>query len=74
MSFNPFANVLFREISLIDSVSTRFRIGYHFADLVARPIGRRILEPETNRAYEILSKKLFRAGERGEGLGLKVFP
>lgn len=50
--------------------------GLQIADLVARPIGRRILDPtQPNRAYEIIEKK-FRRSPRGkiEGWGLKVFP
>lgn len=50
--------------------------GLQIADLVARPIGRRILDPkQPNRAYEILEKK-FRRSPRGkiDGWGLKVFP
>ena len=50
-------------------------IGLQFADLVARPIGRKVLDPpeQYNRAWEILEKKLYRfPGYRG--MGLKVFP
>lgn len=50
--------------------------GLQIADLVARPIGRRILDPEqANRAYEIIEPK-FRRSSRGqvEGYGLKIFP
>jgi len=50
--------------------------GLQFADLVARPIGRRTLEPDQpNRAYDTLKKK-FRRSPGGEtlGWGLKVFP
>jgi len=50
--------------------------GLQIADLVARPIGRKILDPkQPNRAYDILAKK-FRRSPAGklEGWGLKVFP
>ncbi len=50
--------------------------GLELADLVARPIGRHILNPtQTNRAYEVIKKKL-RRSPRGqiEGWGLKCFP
>jgi hypothetical protein len=50
--------------------------GLQFADLLARPIGLRILRPtQPNRAYELLSKK-FRRSATGvvDGFGLKVFP
>ena len=50
--------------------------GLQLADLVARPIGRKVLNPaQPNRAYEILERK-FRRSPAGEvrGWGLKVFP
>lgn len=51
-------------------------IGMQLADLLAHPIGRKILKPDQpNRAYELLEAKLLR-NERGitTGWGLKVFP
>lgn len=55
--------------------------GLQLADLVARPIGLRVIRPEQdNRAFEILEKKLYsRNGREGvgsgyEGYGLKCFP
>ena len=50
--------------------------GLQLADLVARPIGRKILDPQQpNRAYDILRHK-FRRNPSGNanGWGLKVFP
>jgi len=50
--------------------------GLQIADLVARPIGIKVLRPDqTNRAYDILAKKLRRspAGEIKDW-GLKVGP
>jgi hypothetical protein len=50
--------------------------GLQLADLVARPIGRKILNPrQANRAYDILKQK-FRRNSQGEvkGWGLKEFP
>jgi hypothetical protein len=50
--------------------------GLQLADLVARPIGRRVLDPkQPNRAYDILRTK-FRRSPSGEarGWGLKIFP
>ena len=50
--------------------------GMQLADLVARPIGIKMLRPaQPNRAYEILEKK-FRRGPSGQiqGWGLKCFP
>lgn len=50
--------------------------GLQLADLVARPIGRSILDPsQPNRAYEILEKKFIRSpGGNTIGWGLKIFP
>ena len=50
--------------------------GLQLADLTARPIGRHVMNPEqTNRAYEIISKKLDRSGNGTvNGFGLKVYP
>lgn len=50
--------------------------GLQMADLVARPVGRKVLDPgQPNRAFDILAPK-FRRGRQGqiEGWGLKVFP
>ena len=50
--------------------------GLQLADLVARPVGIKVLRPEqANRAYDIVSGK-FRRSPAGEirGWGLKIFP
>lgn len=50
--------------------------GLQLADMVARPIGRHLLNPQqTNRAYQILKEK-FRRNKQGEieGWGLKCYP
>ena len=50
--------------------------GLQIADLVARPVGIKVLRPtQPNRAYDIVAKK-FRKSPAGEvkGWGLKVFP
>ena len=50
--------------------------GLQLADMVARPIGRHLLNPEQpNRAYDLLREK-FRADPQGriQGRGLKVYP
>lgn len=54
--------------------------GLQLADLVARPIGLRVLKPDQgNRAFEILKKKFYcnggrcRAGEDYEEFGLKIY-
>lgn len=54
----------------------RCHAGMELADLIARPIGRHILDPDQkNRAWEILEPK-FRRDPSGDiqGWGLKVFP
>lgn len=50
--------------------------GLQIADLVARPIGRHVLDPaQVNRAYDVIETKLDRsAGGKIDGWGLKVFP
>ncbi len=50
--------------------------GLQIADLIARPIGRKILIPEQpNRAYDILERKFRRdPSDQIKGWGLKVFP
>jgi hypothetical protein len=50
--------------------------GLQLADLVARPIGRRVLNPaQPNRAYDLLEPKFRRSSTgRVEGWGLKIFP
>jgi hypothetical protein len=48
--------------------------GLQLADLVARPIGRKLLNPDQpNRAYDILAKK-FAADSDGNGQGLTIHP
>ena len=50
--------------------------GLQLVDLIARPIGRKILKPDqSNRAYDIVETK-FRRNPKGNvnGWGLKVFP
>jgi len=56
-------------------------IGLQLADLVARPIGLRVIRPDQeNKAFEILEKKLYSkngregAGRGYLGYGLKCFP
>ncbi len=50
--------------------------GLQLADLIARPVGMKILRPEQqNRAYEIIEAKFYRNnGGRFQGWGLKCFP
>ena len=50
--------------------------GLQVADLVARPIGRVVLDPtQSNRAYEVIERKLDRSPSGViHGWGLKVFP
>lgn len=51
-------------------------VGLQFADLIARPIGRYVINPEqTNRSFDIIKNK-FRVDSNGDfkGRGLKIFP
>lgn len=49
--------------------------GLQLADLVARPIGRHVLDRrQPNRAFEVLKTKFDRQQERLKGYGLKIFP
>ena len=49
--------------------------GLQIADLIARPIGRHVLDPgQPNRAYSIIESKFRRRNGRIEGAGLKIFP
>ena len=50
--------------------------GLQLADLIARPIGRHIMNPaQENRAFAIIETKLDRSPQGGiEGWGLKCFP
>lgn len=49
--------------------------GLQIADLIARPIGRAVLDPEqANRAYDVIEPKLYRYRGRVAGAGLKIFP
>ncbi|MGK9264125.1 DUF3800 domain-containing protein [Sinorhizobium meliloti] len=50
--------------------------GLQLADLIARPIGLRILRPtQPNRAFEIIQRKIWRGPENNSmWYGLKVFP
>lgn len=50
--------------------------GLQMADLIARPVGMKILRPDQpNRAYDIIERKFYR-NEKGQfkGWGLKCFP
>jgi hypothetical protein len=50
--------------------------GLQLADLIARPLGIKVLRPDQkNRAYELIERKLYR-NEKGEvmGWGLQCFP
>ena len=50
--------------------------GLQLADLVARPVGRKTLQPDQpNRAYDILAEKFYRSPDgQSEGWGLKIHP
>ncbi len=49
--------------------------GLQLADLIARPIGRYVLDPgQPNRAFDIIRQKMDKSGDKIDGYGLKVFP
>lgn len=49
--------------------------GLQLADLIARPVGRKVINPsQPNRAFEIIEKKFYCTGGQIQGRGLKVFP
>jgi hypothetical protein len=49
--------------------------GLQLADLIARPIGRKLIDQaQPNRAFDLLRPKFYRVGRRIQGIGLKVFP
>jgi len=50
--------------------------GLQLADLIARPVGRKILRPEQpNRAYDVIETKFYRNGSgEFQGWGLKCYP
>jgi hypothetical protein len=50
--------------------------GLQIADLIARPIGRHVLDPDQpNRAWEVIEKKMVRSPQgKVTGWGLKIFP
>jgi hypothetical protein len=49
--------------------------GLQIADLLARPIGRHVMDPsQANRAYEVIEAKFDRWKGKLEGYGLKTFP
>lgn len=49
--------------------------GLQLADLVARPVGLSLIRPQqTNRAFQIIEKKLYKVGGKVDGIGLKYFP
>lgn len=50
--------------------------GLQMADLIARPVGMKILRPDQpNRAYDIIERKFYRNGKgQFNGWGLKCFP
>jgi Protein of unknown function (DUF3800) len=50
-------------------------VGLQIADLAARPIGMSVLKPDqSNRAVEVLKRKLLVRAGKVDGIGLKKFP
>ena len=71
---NATGSTLALDLVMVDKMANS--AGLQFSDLVARPIGRHVLQPDQpNRAWDVLQGK-FRTspGGRLEGWGLKVFP
>ena len=71
---NATGQTLSLELVMADKQSNS--AGLQFSDLIARPIGRHVLDPaQPNRAWDIIATK-FRRSPAGkiEGWGLKVFP
>jgi hypothetical protein len=61
-------------LDLVFASKAHSHSGMQLADMVARPIGRHVLDPEQpNRAYDILAKKLWNAPQAA-GSGLHVLP
>jgi len=50
--------------------------GLQLADLIARPVGRSVLDSQkNNRAYSLIEKKMYRSQQgKLKGYGLKTFP
>jgi hypothetical protein len=49
--------------------------GLQLADLIARPIGRHVLNPaQANRAFDIIKTKMDSFNGKVDGCGLKIFP
>lgn len=55
--------------------------GLQLADLVARPIGLKVLRPDQeNSAFDVLEKKFYcdggrnKAGESYKGIGMNIYP
>jgi hypothetical protein len=61
------------EIRFIPKVANQ--PGLQLADLIARPIGRYVLDPtKQNRPFEAIDTKIRRFNGRRDGYGLKIFP
>lgn len=74
--FFPNEEIKSKIIDLSFNPKSQNVVGLQVADLIAYPIGRKILHPEKeNRPFDIIEKK-FRKRENGfyNGYGLKVFP
>ncbi len=66
----------YRNLELVFMDKKHNSSGLQFADLVAHPIGRHVINPaQLNRAYDLIAPK-FRQGPGGRiaGYGLKIFP
>lgn len=73
-NFDKFCTNANAKITIIPKINNC--VGLQFADLIARPIGRHILNPnQPNRSFDIIKYKL-RSDNNGNyiGRGLKIFP
>ncbi len=61
------------QIKIVPKISNC--LGLQLADMIARPIGRYVMNPaQPNRAYDIIKTKFHSLGGRIDGYGLKIFP
>jgi len=69
-------NIIFEQRGKQEDNELELECGLQLADLVARPIGRKQLNPEqVNRAYDVLETKFLKTADDGvRGAGLETYP
>ena len=72
----PMADRLMPNFEIVFANKRINSAGLQLADLTARPIGRRVLDQQSTRPWEVIEKKLLRgsASDWYWGHGLKIFP